>query len=107
MIYTHKVNGEAFKGYIKVEIPSFVERMKLAKEVLHDYNEGKMVEKSDIDKSLSIIDATIKRVVEVKINVKSESPIEDIETLSYYAEGVSLISELGNFIINGIPLEKN
>lgn len=107
MIYTYKVNGEALKGLIKIEIPKFAERMQLAKSILHAIEDGKMVEKLDIDKSLAIIEETTKRVVEVKVNMKSESPIEDIETLSYYAEGVSIISELGNIIINGIPLEKN
>lgn len=96
------VDGELydspFSGTVKVEIPTYKERLAIIKEMGVD-----KAEDAGIDSALGLINLVEKRVVSVNLKIGKES-ITSLDELSYYKEGSDIINDLGKVMISGISL---
>ena len=95
---------EGWTGTVSLEMPSYLERIKLLKE-LNLKGSGKEVEISDEtwDMAAKMVEISQKYTngVELSFNGKEFRSLEDLE---YYKEGVEVINEIAQTVINGVRL---
>ena len=95
--YEYVPTHDRFKGKIELEIPTYKERLALVKEV------GIMDEKTAMDNLDKMFEVVEKRVKKVEIELDTQK-INSLDELSYYQQGALIINELGQILIQGIPL---
>jgi len=87
-----------FEGSIKIEMPSYEERIKMARAM-------KVDKENPLDMGEEFIKLINKRVMDVSLSVKgSEDNIDCLEDLGYFKEGTDLINEVGRTIMRGVQL---
>jgi hypothetical protein len=101
---TIKVEGadvpSPFDGVIKIEIPTYKERMALIR------SWGLTTKGTeDIDKGIKLNENVEKFVLSVDLKIKATGEeIKSLEDLGYYKEGSFVINELGSLILGGFSL---
>ena len=89
-----------FDGIIKVEIPTYFERLELLKAM-----ELGKTDEDNIDKALGMMKLVQKHVKSVDLkHKKTDEKITDLDELSYYREGSGIINEIGRLVVGGIPM---
>lgn len=101
----YKPQNPGWVGHVKVKIPMFSERMKMAGQMgLTQIAEGKIDEQVEVMGSLI---AKVKdHVAEVNLSW-GEEKFSSFDDLQYPKEGVELITELGLLLVNGPSLGKS
>ena len=93
-----KTMPTCFSGFVKVQIPTYKERIALIKQ------QG-FAEKDGIDAGAELIEIVDKYVEEVELKHDATGTIyECVEDLGYSREGAALINEIGKTILQGMPL---
>lgn len=98
--YLFKPDSEHVKGEILIKVPSFSERLKIAKEA------GiKSGEEPDLDKIADMYDSMGKYVLKVDCKVDGEK-VTSLDELGMYQEGVVILTEAISILAGGIPSPK-
>lgn len=103
-----KIKDELFpdcelKGWIEIELPNPVERIKLGSLVSLDGAELASTMKQA--ESLALI--AMERIVALELEHESGAKFKNLEELSQYSICNKLLYGVGAVILNGIPLGKN
>jgi hypothetical protein len=100
MIYKLEINENGFKGFAEINIPSFVERMKIVKD--SEIKDGVKLE--EIEKVVYLVDMTKKQTSKIELKHDSGLDIKKIDELELYQEGLGIIYKISGTILNGISL---
>lgn len=93
----HPPKESIFEGVIKIEIPTYRERLSLLGEM-----ETKTKD-NELARGMLALDLVEKRTKSVLITCKKlKLEITSLEDLGYYKEGAELINELGRIMVSGI-----
>jgi len=97
---THK--DCVFKGKIVIEVPTYKERLDIAKSI------GMDDKTDDIDKGKKVLETVEKHVKSIELQSEEHSlVITDMDDLGSYMEGTEIINQLGQLLMQGIPLGEN
>lgn len=101
-----KEHAPKFEGEIKLDLPSYKERIQMVK-ALNFKTENNKAEVGDnnIDEALKVLDLVEKHVKAVDL-VRSADGLEfkSLEDLGYDSDGSELINEIGRVILGGTRL---
>lgn len=101
-----RLNGSkskrAFSGYLEVEVPNYLDRLKLKREVKANLKED-LGDDDDFDWELYGYEMVKKCVSEISLKHGS-TEITSLEELSFYKEGGLLLAEVVTLITNGPSL---
>lgn len=104
-VFDYQLKNKDFKGVLKVELPSYQERINLLKEmnIKNDIKEGNTTEL--LDRAGEVEKLVSKHVKEIKLTfTPTKYKIDSIEDLGYFKEGCELINELSESILSGVQL---
>lgn len=107
--YRPEENGSKdFKGVIVLKWLNYNERLQLIKKLNFKVGkQGNFQENDSMEIALKLINLSAEYVEKVDVyHVESEEKFSSLEDLGYYSEGVELISELSNILVNGVSLGK-
>jgi len=105
-IIQHKVDNEFFEGMIEISVPSYVERLRIMKELNFKVVDGKVETNEDtLEKMALQVEklGTFVKSVNVKMK-KSGGNITSLDELGFYNEGATVIMELSGYISRGLSL---
>jgi TATA-binding protein-associated factor Taf7 len=86
-----------FEGEIVFEVPTVVERLKIAKMAVEKTGE--------VDQALIAVEEAIKKIKSVNVkHIKREKTFSSIDELTCYKEGTAVLYTVGHYVMNGIPL---
>ena len=94
-----EINEHGFKGEATIKIKKFVERTAILKKFSN-------ADKDQMEMAGKMFKLAQENIVSLNIKHESGKQISDVEELSYYAEGILVISSLAKIIMNGIQLKK-
>jgi hypothetical protein len=100
-------HAEVWEGSVLIKLPRYRERLKLVRDAgFKPSGDGTMSADSDglamMDK---LLEATEKNIVKMElIHKESGEKFESMEDLECYAEGVELLSDIGNVLLSGLRL---
>lgn len=101
MEYTFTPKSEFFEGSIKLKLMPHRQRVKF----LIDNGFNAETGQSPIDATDKLYNVIEKCLLSIDLKIKGQDGvIKDLETLEYYAEGVKVINQLGELLVQGIPL---
>lgn len=102
----HKVDNEFFEGTVKLTVPSYVERLRIMKELNFKVVDGKVESNEDtLEKLAMSVEKLEKFIKEVLIKVKSTGEIlTSVDDLGAFQEGAVVISELTAYLSRGVAL---
>lgn len=105
-IIQHKVDTEFFEGTVEIDVPSYVERLRIMKELNFKIVDGKVETNEDtLEKMAKQVEklATAVKSVNLKLK-KSGEEIKTIDELGFYSEGAAVIMGLSGYITSGFTL---
>lgn len=103
-IVDYKPKNEGFSGELKIKIPTYKERLKMAKTLsLQKISEKESDQFGILD---GLIDAVKEHIAVIDLKFGEET-FKSPDELDYFAEGTELLTEIGQILINGISLGKN
>ena len=97
--FDYKPQNESFEGIVKVDLPTYKERIDLVKQIGTDITEA-----NAINKAGDILKLVEKHVVSVDLTHANGAKFKSLDDLGYYKEGSEIVNELGMVVLNGIPL---
>lgn len=103
-IVDYRPKNEGFSGTLKIKIPTYKERLKMAKTLSLQKLSDKEADQFGILEGL--IDAVKDHIAEIDLKFADES-FKSADDLDYFEEGTQLLTEIGHMLINGITLGKN
>ena len=106
MIVKHNVDTEQMKGFIEVDLLPWKERISKSKELLYKTEDGKLVDRDDLERYELAIDFAVSRVKNVGITLNDGQKVTSVEELMIYKEGTKIMNEISNVVLNGVSLEK-
>lgn len=92
-----------FAGKVRLKIPSYRDRMKLAQEMSVPKSEGGIDISAGAKAAEKLLDKLSELIVSIDVEYKGEK-FTSLEDLEYYEEGNELIGELGHVVLNGLSL---
>lgn len=103
-IVDYKPKNEGFSGELKIKIPTYKERLKMAKTLSLQKLADKDSDQFGILEGL--IDAVKDHIAVIDLKF-GEEVFKSPDELDYFEEGTQLLTEIGHMLINGISLGKN
>jgi len=94
-----------FSGFIEIQVPTYVERTQYGKKFDINKKDPKATTKY-LQAAEDMFNLCEKHTKKVDLKLK-EKPITSLEDLGYYAEGAAIIQDLGNVLVQGIPVGEN
>lgn len=97
-----------FEGKVEIEMFSHPERIRFLGELNLKVGKDGSVEQSDhVHAALKQFEAVKERVKSVELkHLESGQEFKDVESLSFYSEGVEVLNELSVLLMKGISLGK-
>lgn len=109
MIITQKIDIEEVHGEIKIDMPRYMERLSLVKEVhleRNDENKMEFVQES-MELAAKMEKVVGERIKEVSLKLKGQKTVIDsLEHLECYSFYPSILGTLFSAIVNGVTLGK-
>lgn len=99
----YKPSNPGFSGTLKIKIPTYKERLKMAKTLSLDKLQDKDAAQLDILDGL--IDAVKSHIATIDLKFAGEV-FKTVDDLDYFKEGTDLLTEISQVLINGISLGK-
>lgn len=102
----HKVDTEFFEGSVEIQVPTYIERLRIMKELNFKVVDGKVETNEDtLEKMAKQVEklGTFVKSVNIKVK-KSGEIISSLDDLGFYNEGATVIMELSAYISRGLSL---
>ena len=106
MIYNLKVDTEHMKGEIKISLLPWSERVSKSKELLYKLQDGKLVDRDDLERYELAIAFAVSRVESVDITLANGQKVSSVDDFMMYREGTRIMNEVSSILVNGVSLEK-
>ena len=100
MIYELKIDKEGFKGFAKVEIPKFSERMAILKET--NFKDGQNIDQ--VDQVVKMVDLAKEKTKELEVKHVGGVEFKSVDSLVDYNGTLPIVYEIAGIILNGVPL---
>lgn len=104
-VIEYKPETEGFEGYIKIDMPSYSERLKCLKDINFKVKDGQVAASSDgIETLLGLLDVAKPRVKEISIKFNGETYTTWDELDQNCGD---LLNEIASLVMNGEKLGKS
>ena len=108
MLYKYKPKTKGFKGEIEIEIPNYIERLKIIREAQFSFNQkdGSVeasISSSNLDALIKLLELTKKYIKKVDVTF-GRAKFESYEMLLEDPRYSEICNEVANAIVNGVSV---
>lgn len=102
-----------FTGHMQVLAPSYVEKLRLMKELGFGMDEenkidlSKFEKMSTLDKAEIVLSKAVPFIKSVHLKYEETTVVDDVKMLEHYEQGIHVIMEVFTFLCQGLSLGKN